>query len=69
MMFGGVMMIGFAIWEAWNDRNEKMRKDAKGIEYVYEGDWDFWESTISFIAGLVALAILQHFGVVYVVWL
>lgn len=61
---GGAMMIGFALWEAWNDRNEAMRKAAEGKPYVYEGDWDFWESTITFTMGLVAIAILKTLGVI-----
>ena len=60
---GGSIMVAFAGWEAWNDRNEAMRKAAMGQPYVYEGDHDFWESTISFIMGLIAWGILTDVGV------
>ena len=63
-LLGGAMMIGFAIWEYWNDENEMMRKVNNSEDYVYEGDWDFWESTLSFITGLVVLGILQVLGVI-----
>ena len=60
---GGAAMVGFALWEAWNDRNEAMRKAAKGKPYVYEGDHDFWESTITFFTGLITWGILIDVGV------
>lgn len=65
---GGAMMIGFAVWEVWNDRNEMMRRKSKGQNYVYEGDHDFWESTITFTIGLVVLAILEGQGIVWLCW-
>ena len=64
-LFGSLMMIAFALWEMWNDRNERMRQ---GSDYRYEGDWDFWESSIGFVIGLFVLAVLHCLNVVTVGW-
>ena len=69
ILAGLAMMVLFMVWEWWNDRNEKMRKVAAGIPYVYEGDWDWWESSVSFCIGFFILGIFKMLGMVTVGWL
>ena len=81
-LVGLVMMGGFALWERWND-NEILRRqelchkyglpftEANYLKTIYlpEGAMDFWESTVTFIIGLVILAILEAKGIVVMTWL
>lgn len=75
---GGAMMIGFALWEYWNDKEllarnkiyaEHHLKPAydernRGMLYVPEGAMDFWESTVSFLIGLIAIGVLAQLGII-----
>jgi len=68
-LVGFVFLAGFAKWEVWNDHNEMARKVAAGQKYVYEGDWDFWESVVPLCVGLTPMGILQVLGIVSIAWL
>lgn len=69
ILVGLVMMAAFFKWEKWNDHNEKMRVEAIGLSYVYQGDSDWWESGVSFCLGFFVLGILQALGIVSIGWL
>ena len=64
LLFGLVLLAGFAVWEHWNDKNEEYRQEG----YIPEGDWDWWESAVPLCVALTPLAILQVLGIVSVGW-
>lgn len=69
ILVGLVMMAAFFKWEAWNDRNEKIRVEAMGIAYEPQGDMDWWESGVSFTIGFFVLGIFKMLGMVTIGWL
>ena len=81
LLLAAILMIGFAIWEWWNDHeimqcqtlclkyNLELKYHNHEGYYIPEGAMDFWESTVTFLIGLVILAILEAKGIVVMTWL
>lgn len=61
-LIGGVCVLGFALWERWNDQNEVFRHTL----YIPEGDWDWWESAVPLCVSMAILGILQCLNVIQI---
>jgi hypothetical protein len=59
------LMIIFAMWEWWNDKN---LKENLGKVYKKEGDQDWWESLVTFIPGIFLARILDWIGLLTIRW-
>jgi ABC-type Fe3+ transport system permease subunit len=60
-----VMMLLFAMWEWWNDKN---LKENLGNDYKKEGDQDWWDSFFTFCMGISVAAILHGLGLITITW-
>ena len=58
LLAGWGMMGIFALWEHWNDKNQR----------THEGAMDWWESFFIFCIGQGILAILNYLGMITVRW-
>ena len=65
LLFGGACLLGFALWEKWNDENEMFRQK----DYIPEGDWDWWESAVPWCVAITIVGVLQVLGIVSVGWM
>ena len=54
----------FAGWEAWNDRNMRIRQK----DYKPEGDMDWWDSFVAYGIWLGVTLILNGCGIVSIRW-
>ena len=64
-IFAGWLAMGaFALWEYWNDKEEKARNPT----YLPSGCADWWEAFFVFTFGYGILAILNYIGIVTIGW-
>lgn len=77
---GILAMVGFAAWERWNDKEilkcqemciangHPLKYENWHGMYIPEGAMDFWESTVTFLIGLVLIGIFSAQRIVSVAW-
>jgi hypothetical protein len=63
--FGCFLLLLFALFEYWNDKNMAWRKK----DYIPEGDMDWWDSFSTLCISIFPALILNWLGIISIRWI